>query len=48
MILLTKGDRKSIFIKNEDYVFLTKFGERTSRGGHNRIDYGLTIDTAKR
>lgn len=36
------------FIENEDFVLLTKIGEqRTGRGGHNRKDYHLTLDTAK-
>lgn len=36
------------FIENEDFILLTHFGEqRKGRGGHNRKDYHLTIDTAK-
>lgn len=36
------------FIENEDFVLLTKIGEqRIGRGGHNRKDYHLTLDTAK-
>ncbi|MHA1063864.1 antA/AntB antirepressor family protein [Enterobacter ludwigii] len=36
------------FIENEDFILLTNLGEqRKGRGGHNRKDYHLTIDTAK-
>ncbi|HBC1013484.1 TPA: antA/AntB antirepressor family protein, partial [Escherichia coli] len=35
------------FVENQDYALLAKFGEqRKSRGGHNRKDYHLTLDTA--
>jgi phage anti-repressor protein len=36
------------FIENQDYILLAKNGEeRIGRGGHNRKDYHLTLDTAK-
>lgn len=36
------------FIENQDYVLLTNTGKQNSgRGGHNRKDYHLTLDTAK-
>ena len=36
------------FIENQDYILLSNLGKQTSgRGGHNRKDYHLTIDTAK-
>ncbi|HAZ8269826.1 TPA: phage antirepressor Ant [Citrobacter koseri] len=36
------------FIENQDYVLLSKTGKQNSgRGGHNRKDYHLTLDTAK-
>ena len=35
------------FIENQDYSLLANFGEQTSRGGHNKIEYVLTLDMAK-
>ncbi|MGT3194556.1 antA/AntB antirepressor family protein, partial [Yersinia enterocolitica] len=36
------------FIENQDFILLPKTGEqRKGRGGHNRKDYHLTLDTAK-
>ncbi|MBJ9210661.1 antA/AntB antirepressor family protein [Citrobacter freundii] len=36
------------FTENEDFILLPKSGEqRKGRGGHNRKDYHLTLDTAK-
>ncbi|EKD0771056.1 antA/AntB antirepressor family protein [Escherichia coli] len=36
------------FIENQDYILLSDLGKQTSgRGGHNRKDYHLTLDTAK-
>lgn len=36
------------FIENQDYILLSSLGKQTSgRGGHNRKDYHLTLDTAK-
>lgn len=35
------------FIENHDYVLLAKIGEQTGRGGHNSIEYALTLDMAK-
>jgi phage anti-repressor protein len=35
-------------VENQDYqVLLNNFGEQTGRGGHNRIEYALSIDCAK-
>lgn len=34
------------FIENQDYSLLTNIGEQ-KRGGHNKADYALTLDTAK-
>lgn len=33
--------------ENQDYVLLNNFGEQTGRGGHNKVEYALTIDAAK-
>ncbi|MBB2425808.1 antA/AntB antirepressor family protein [Escherichia sp. 11.1597] len=36
------------FIENQEYILLSNLGKQTSgRGGHNRKDYHLTLDTAK-
>ncbi|HGG6610194.1 TPA: antA/AntB antirepressor family protein [Salmonella enterica subsp. diarizonae serovar 50:k:z] len=36
------------FAENQDYILLSNSGKQTSgRGGHNRKDYHLTLDTAK-
>ena len=35
------------FIENQDYILLPRTGEQTGRGGHNQINYALTLDTAK-
>lgn len=35
------------FIENQDYCLLTEIGEQKGRGGHNKIEYILTIDAAK-
>lgn len=35
------------FIENQDYQLLNNFGEQTGRGGHNKKEYALTLDTAK-
>lgn len=35
------------FMENEDYILLTKTGEQKGRGGHNKVDYILTLDMAK-
>lgn len=35
------------FVENIDYILLTKTGEQTSRGGHNKVDYILTLEMAK-
>jgi anti-repressor protein len=36
------------FVQNKDYILLAKNGEqRKGRGGHNRKEYYLTLDTAK-
>lgn len=34
-------------IENVDYVLLTPKGEQTGRGGHNKIDYVLSVDASK-
>ena len=36
------------FMENQDYVLLQNSMKQTSRGGHNRKDYALTLDTAKK
>jgi len=36
------------FEENVDWILLPQSGEQVSHGGHNRIDYALTIDTAKK
>lgn len=36
------------FIENQDYILLSNLGKQTSgRGGYNRKEYHLTLDTAK-
>lgn len=35
------------FIENQDFILLNNFGEQTGRGGHNKVEYALTMDTAK-
>lgn len=35
------------FIENQDYCLLTEMGEQKGRGGHNKIEYILTVDAAK-
>lgn len=35
------------FIENQDYCLLTEIGEQKGRGGHNKIEYILTVDVAK-
>ncbi|ENS0888660.1 antA/AntB antirepressor family protein [Escherichia coli] len=35
------------FVKNQDYVIASQIREAKGRGGHNRKDYHLTLDTAK-
>ncbi|EBJ7262153.1 phage antirepressor Ant, partial [Salmonella enterica] len=35
------------FVENQDYILLSNSGKQSSRGGHNRKDYHLTLDTAK-
>lgn len=35
------------FVENQDYVIACQNGQAKIRGGHNRKDYHLTLDTAK-
>ena len=35
------------FQENIDYVLLTQTGEQRGRGGHNKVDYILTLEMAK-
>ncbi len=35
------------FVENQDYVIASQNREAKTRGGHNRKDYHLTLDTAK-
>ncbi|HFU4500660.1 TPA: phage antirepressor KilAC domain-containing protein [Streptococcus suis] len=35
------------FTENEDYVLLSKFGNQTGRGGHNKVDHIIKLDMAK-
>ncbi|WP_096978856.1 antA/AntB antirepressor family protein [Escherichia coli] len=35
------------FVENQDYVIACQNGQAKGRGGHNRKDYHLTLDTAK-
>lgn len=38
----------NLFVENEDYCLLPQMVEqKTGRGGHNKIEYALTINTAK-
>lgn len=38
----------SLFVENEDYCLLPNLGEqKNGRGGHNKIEYALTINVAK-
>jgi len=34
------------FVENEDFVFASPFGE-AKRGGHNKVEYAITLDMAK-
>jgi phage anti-repressor protein/phage antirepressor YoqD-like protein len=36
------------FMENQDYILLELHIKQNGRGGHNRKDYALTIDTAKK
>jgi len=36
------------FEKNQDFILLHNVTKQDSHGGHNRKDYALTIDTAKK
>lgn len=38
----------SFFMENKDYILLLQSHEQKGRGGHNRKDYALTLDTAKK
>ena len=40
-------DNLTGFIANEDFSLLANSGEQTGRGGHNRIDYAVSIECAK-
>ena len=44
-ILLNKSQalENPFFMENQDYVLLHNSMEQTSRGGHNRKDYALTL-----
>lgn len=44
----TKVILNPYFNENEDYILLHQLVKQYERGGHNRIDYALTIDTAKK
>ena len=35
------------FVENEDYSLLANSGEQNGSGGHNKIEYALSIDMAK-
>ncbi|EOA7538995.1 antA/AntB antirepressor family protein [Escherichia coli] len=35
------------FVENQDYMIASQIREAKGRGGHNRKDYHLTLDTAK-
>lgn len=35
------------FVENQDYIIASQNREANMRGGHNRKDYHLTLDTAK-
>jgi len=39
--------KKYGLVENQDYVLLNNFIEQTRRGGHNKIEYVLTLDCAK-
>lgn len=39
--------RRAGFVEGADFVLLTDQGERTGRGGHNRVDYLLTLNAAQ-
>lgn len=39
--------KRAKLIEGEDFVLLTQKGEQTGSGGHNRVDYLLTLDAAK-
>lgn len=35
------------FVENVDYTLLCHFGTQKGSGGHNKVDYILTLDMAK-
>lgn len=35
------------FVENQDFILLDKIIEQTGQGGHNKIEYAITIDMAK-
>lgn len=45
--ITTKVVNNSIFVENDDYVLLHNVAKQTGRGGHNRKDYAITLNTAK-
>lgn len=39
--------KKYGFEKGQDFVLLPNFGEQKGSGGHNKVDYALSLETAK-
>ncbi|EMA3420491.1 antA/AntB antirepressor family protein [Escherichia coli] len=35
------------FVESQDYILICQNGQTKGRGGHNRKEYHLTLDTAK-
>lgn len=35
------------FVEGEDFVLLAQKGEQTGSGGHNRVDFAMTLDAGK-
>ncbi|MBV5330400.1 MAG: antA/AntB antirepressor family protein [Chlorobium sp.] len=45
---MSKVIENPFFAENQDYVLLDNIIKQTSRGGYNRKDYALTVNTAKK
>lgn len=39
--------RRGGFVAGEDFALLTQKGEQTGRGGHNRVEYAISLDMAR-
>lgn len=46
--ILAKVIDNQFFMENQDYILLNQTVRQNGSGGHNRKDYALTVDTAKK